>query len=65
MTITHGSSSDHRPDLKQAVWELMGSEDGGVPFLSPSWDGNTADPQSFQERAQALMPAFKHAPSPR
>ena len=34
--ITHGSSKDHRPDLKQAVLELMVSQDGGVPFVSKS-----------------------------
>jgi transposase len=65
ITITHGYSRDHRPDLKQAVLELMVSQDGGVPFLSKSWDGNSADTQIFQERAQALMTAFQHAPSPR
>jgi transposase len=52
--ITHGYSKDHRPDLKQAVLELMVSQDGGVPFVSKSWDGNTSDTQIFQERAQAL-----------
>src|SRR5712692_2036922 len=31
MTITHGYAKDHRPDLKQAVLELMVSQDGGVP----------------------------------
>jgi transposase len=65
ITITHGYSRDHRPDLKQVVLELMVSQDGGVPFLSKSWDGNTADTQIFQERAQALMSAFQNAPSPR
>jgi transposase len=65
ITITHGYSRDHRPDLKQAVLELMVSQDGGVPFLSKSWDGNTSDTQIFQERAQALMTALKNAPSPR
>jgi transposase len=65
ISITHGYSRDHRPDLKQAVLELIVSQDGGVPFLSKSWDGNTSDTQIFQERAQALMTAFKHAPSPR
>jgi transposase len=43
MTITHGYSKDHRPDLQQAVLELMVSQDGGVPFVSKSWDGNTSD----------------------
>src|SRR5215471_11902337 len=31
ITITHGYSKDYRPDLKQAVLELMVSQDGGVP----------------------------------
>ena len=34
ITITHGYAKDHRPDLKQAVLELMVSQDGGVPFVS-------------------------------
>ena len=63
--ITHGSSRDPRPDLKQAVLELMVSQDGGVPFVSKSWDGNTSDIEVFQERAQALMAALQNAPSPR
>jgi transposase len=63
--ITHGYSKDHRPDLKQAVLELMVSQDGGVPFVSKSWDGNTSDTQIFQERAQAFMRALKTLPSPR
>src|SRR5499433_2600550 len=29
IAITHGYSKDHRPDLKQAVLELMVSQDGG------------------------------------
>jgi transposase len=65
MHITHGYSKDHRPDLKQAVLELMVSQDGGIPFVSKSWDGNTADTQVFQQRAEALMRAFKDTPSPR
>ena len=64
ITITHGYSRDHRPDLKQAVLELMVSQDGGVPFVSKSWDGNTSDIKVFQERAQALMAAFQNTPSP-
>ena len=63
--ITHGYSKDHRPDLKQVVLELMVSQDGGVPFVSKSWDGNTSDTQVFQQRAEALMRAFKDTPRPR
>jgi transposase len=65
MCLTHGYSKDHRPDLKQVVLELMVSQDGGVPFVSKSWDGNTSDTRVFQERAEALMSAFKATPSPR
>jgi transposase len=65
MTITPGYSRDHRPDLKQAVLELVVSQDGGLPFVSQSWDGNTSDIESFQARTPALLAAFKSAPSPR
>jgi len=65
ITITHGYSKDHRPDLKQAVLELMVSQDGGVPFVSKSWDGNTADTEIFQERAAALLATFQRSPTPR
>jgi transposase len=65
ITITHGHSKDHRPDLKQAVLELMVSQDGGVPFVSKSWDGNTSDTAIFQERAAALLTTFQHSPTPR
>jgi transposase len=65
ITITHGYSREHRPDLKQVVLELMVSQDGGIPFVSKSWDGNTSDIEIFQARAQALVAALKNAPSPR
>jgi transposase len=65
LPLPHGYSKDHRPDLKQAVLELMVSQDGGVPLVSKSWDGNASDTQILQERAPALMTAFAHAPTPR
>src|SRR5438477_769871 len=65
IAITHGYSKDHRPDLKQAVLELMVSQDGGVPLMSKSWDGNASDTQIFQERAQALLATFRGSPTPR
>ena len=63
--ITHGYSKDHRPDLKQAVLELLVSQDGGVPLVSKSWDGNASDTAIFQERAEALMTTFAHSETPR
>jgi transposase len=65
IAITYGYSKDHRPDLKQAVLELMVSQDGGVPLVSQTWDGNASDSQIFQERAQALLSTFKASPTPR
>jgi transposase len=65
IAITHGYSKDHRPDLKQAVLELMVSQDGGVPLASKSWDGNASDTQIFQDRAEALLSTFKGSPTPR
>jgi transposase len=65
IAITHGYSKDHRPDLKQAVLELMVSQDGGVPLASKSWDGNASDSQIFHDRAEALLATFKASPTPR
>jgi transposase len=65
IAITHGYSKDHRPDLKQAVLELMVSQDGGIPLVSKTWDGNASDSQVFQDRAKALLSTFEHSPTPR
>jgi transposase len=63
--ITLGHSKDHRPDLKQAVLELIVAQDGGVPFCSKSWDGNASDSVIFRERAEALIEEFQKADTPR
>ena len=63
--IPHGYSKDHRPDLQQAVLELMVSQDGGVPLMSKTWDGNASDSQIFQDRAKALLSTFAQSPTPR
>jgi transposase len=65
IAIIHGYSKDHRPDLKQAVLELMVSQDGGIPLLSQSWDGNASDNIVFKERCEALIAQFKASESPR
>ena len=63
--VTHGHSKDHRPDLKQAVLELMVSQDGGVPFVSKSWDGNASDNEVFKMRSKALLKEFEASEGPR
>lgn len=63
--ITHGYSKDHRPDLKQAILELVCTHDGGVPVISKSWNGNTSDTEIFRKRAKNLMKNFKGGETPR
>lgn len=63
--ITHGYSKEHRPDLKQAILELLVSQDGGVPIFTQSWDGNSSDNTIFKERSQALLRSFSEAEAPR
>ena len=41
--ITWGHSKDHRPDLKQLLYVLTISEDGGVPVYFTTASGNVAD----------------------
>lgn len=41
--ITFGLSKDHRPDLKQLLFVLTTSSDGGVPVQFRCHDGNVAD----------------------
>lgn len=65
ITITHGYSKDHRPDLKQAVLELVTSQDGGIPLMMKCFDGNASDNKIFKERCTKLMKSFKNSKSPR
>ena len=58
VSVTHGYSKDHRPDLKQVVHELMVSQDGGVPLQMKTWSGNESDTVIFRERTQALVEQF-------
>jgi len=63
--VTHGYSKDHRPDLKQVIQELMVSQDGGVPFMSKSHDGNASDNNVFRERCAAILKEFAASEGPR
>ena len=65
IAITYGYSKDHRPDLKQAVLELMVAQDGGVPLMSQSWDGNASDTVVFKARCEALLTQFEASETPR
>lgn len=38
-----GINKDHRPDLKQIIFDLTTSADGAIPLYFKLWDGNTTD----------------------
>ena len=46
--ITWGHSKDHRPDLKQLLYTLTVTEDGGVPVYFQAHSGNMTDDQTHQ-----------------
>jgi len=49
LAITFGHSKDHRPDLKQLLYILTVSEDGGVPLYFTSSSGNTTDDTTHRQ----------------
>ena len=65
IAVTKGYSKDHRPDLNQVVLELVSSQDGGIPLMLQSFDGNASDSKIFKERCQKLLKSFKASDSPR
>lgn len=52
--ITWGHSKDHRPDLKQLLYTLTISDDGGVPVYFTSASGNVVDDQTHQQSWELL-----------
>ncbi len=62
--ITRGYSKDRRPDLKQAVLEIIVSQDGGVPLICKCHDGNASDNEIFKQRANELIRQFESGGTP-
>jgi len=52
--ITYGYSKDHRPDLKQLLFILTTSADGGVPVQFRCEDGNRSDVDTHIETWETL-----------
>lgn len=52
--ITFGYSKDHRPDLKQLLFILTTSADGGVPVAFRCLDGNASDSTTHVDTWNAL-----------
>jgi len=59
--ITYGFSKDHRPDLKQLLFILTTTADGGVPVQFRCADGNTNDSITHIESWEALRQAAGRA----
>jgi transposase len=53
--ITYGHSKEHRPDLKQLLFILTSSADGGVPVQFRCGDGNTNDSRTHIETWETLQ----------
>ena len=49
-----GQSKDHRPDLRQLVYELSVTRDGAIPVLFKAHDGNRTDDTLHWENWQML-----------
>ncbi|WP_119344708.1 IS1634 family transposase, partial [Facilibium subflavum] len=64
ITVTKGYSKDHRPDLNQVVLELVNSQDGGIPLMMKSFDGNTSDSKIFKDRCQQLLKSLNASDGP-
>jgi transposase len=47
--VTYGHSKDHRPDLKQLLYILTVTDDGGVPVYFTTASGNVTDDTTHQE----------------
>jgi transposase len=48
LAITWGHNKDHRPDLKQLLFILTVSNDGGIPVYFQAKSGNVADDQTHR-----------------
>jgi transposase len=54
LAITFGHSKDHRPDLKQLLYMLTVSRDGGVPVHFRAASGNTTDDTTHRDTWELL-----------
>ena len=61
LAITYGHSKDHRPDLKQVLYILTISEDGGVPMYFTAADGNTTDDTTHKATWNLLRELVGHS----
>jgi transposase len=53
--LTRGYRRDHRPDLNQAVLQLIVDRQAGLPLWMPPLDGNADDKTHFRQTLQAYL----------
>ena len=59
--LVQGYSRDHRPDLNQAVLQLITSNQGNLPLYMQAADGNTSDKTAFSEIIGKNVESFRKA----
>ncbi len=59
ITITHGYSRDHRPDLKQFIVDLIVTGDGNIPVFLEAASGNQSDKKAFGHIAKNYQKQLK------
>ncbi|NIS82587.1 MAG: IS1634 family transposase, partial [Anaerolineales bacterium] len=61
LAITFGHSKDHRPDLKQLLYILTVTDDGGVPLYFTTASGNVTDDTTHRETWDLLRQLVGHS----
>jgi len=64
ISITHGYSRDHRPDLKQVVAQLITSHKSALPVWLEVLSGNSSDKDSFPKSVTAYCKHLGDAEKP-
>ena len=59
--LVQGYSRDHRPDLNQAVLQLITSNQGNIPLFMQAASGNSSDKTAFAEIVAEHAKSFKAA----
>ena len=59
ISITHGYSRDHRPDLKQFILDLIVTGDGNIPVFIEAASGNQSDRKAFGQIAKNYKKQLK------
>ncbi len=59
ISISHGYSRDHRPDLKQFILDLIVTGDGNIPVFLEAASGNQSDKKAFGQIAKNYKKKLK------